>query len=401
MPSFSFKARDDKGKILKGIVEAKDQKEALGLLHQRQLLVIKLNIHGEDILTVLNRRLRRVSLTDLTNFTRQLATMFTAGLRLTESLRILEKQTENPAMKDIIKELRTDVEGGSSFAAALEKHPCFPTVYTAVVRAGEASGKLDAILLQLAETLEKQRALHSKVIGAMIYPVVILVAMIAVIFVLMIFVVPGLSSVYEAFEADLPMATKILIATSKFMAKDWWIVILGMIGLVVLFKMWHGTALGRKQTDLVLLKLPILGKLQKETVLTGFCRTLGLLSGAGVPLVDGLNIVSDASGNVVYRDVLKEVAQRVEKGFPLSSVLEGNSLFPAIVVQMAKVGEETGKIDETLTRVAVYFEMETDEMVKGLTTMIEPLIMIVLGVGVGFMVYSIIMPIYNLVGNFN
>lgn len=401
MPSFSFKARDDKGKILKGIVEAKDQKEALGLLHQRQLLVIKLKPHGEDILTVLNRRLRRVSLTDLTNFTRQLATMFMAGLRLTESLRILEKQTENPAMKDVIIELRTDVESGSSFAAALEKHPCFPTVYTAVVRAGEASGKLDAILSQLAETLEKQRALHSKIIGAMIYPVVILVAMIAVIFVLMIFVVPGLSLVYEAFEADLPPSTKILIATSKFMAKDWWMVILGMIGLVVLFKMWHGTALGRKQTDSLLLKLPLLGKLQKETVLTGFCRTLGLLSGAGVPLVDGLNIVSDASGNVVYRDVLKEVAQRVEKGFPLSSVLEGNSLFPAIVVQMAKVGEETGKIDETLTRVAVYFEMETDEMVKGLTTMIEPLIMIVLGVGVGFMVYSIIMPIYNLVGNFN
>lgn len=400
MPSFSFKAKDEKGKVLKGIVEGRDQKEALGLLHGRQLLVINLKIRGEDSLALLMRKLRRVGFSDLVNFTRQLATMFTAGLRLSESLRILEKQTENPAMKKIIADLSRDIEGGSSFAQALEKHSCFSSVYIAVVQAGEASGKLDVILSELADNLEKERTLKAKIKGALIYPAVILCAMGVVIFILMTFVVPGLTSVYEAFEADLPMATKFLIALSKFMAKFWWLVILGLFGLVLAFRAWRKTRLGRQESDAIVLRLPIFGKLIQETVLTDFCRTLGLLASAGVPLIDGLNIVSRASSNVVYQDLIKEAAQKVEKGFPLSGVLEESSLFPAIVVQMTKVGEETGKIDETLMRVATYFEVETDEMVKGLTTLIEPLMMVILGVGVGFMVYSIIMPIYNLVGQF-
>lgn len=400
MPSFSFKAKDEKGKVIKGIVEAKDQKEALGLLHGRQLLVINLKVKGEDPLAVLMRKLRRVTFSDLVNFTRQLATMFIAGLRLSESLRILEKQIENPAMQKIIADLRRDIEGGSSFAQALEKHSCFSSVYVAVVRAGEASGKLDVILSELADNLEKERTLKAKIKGALIYPSVILCAMGAVIFILMTFVVPGLTTVYEAFEADLPVATKFLIALSKFMANFWWLTILGIFGLVLAYRAWRKTRFGRQESDAIFLRLPIFGKLIKETVLTDFCRTLGLLASAGVPLIDGLNIVSRASSNVIYQDSIREAAQKVEKGFPLSGVLEESPLFPAIVVQMTRVGEETGKIDETLMRVATYFEVETDEMVKGLTTLIEPLIMIILGVGVGFLVYSIIMPIYNLVGQF-
>ena len=400
MPIFSFKAKDQEGKNLKGLVEAKDQKEALGLLHSRQLLVFNLNTKGEDFLSVLSRKLSRISFSDLVNFTRQLSTMFTAGLRLAEGLRILEKQTENPAMKKIVTDLRTDVEGGSSFAEGLEKHACFSRIYVAIVRAGEASGKLDVVLSQLADNLEKERALKSRIKGALIYPAVILVAMGSVIFILMTFVLPGLTSVYEAFEADLPVATRFLIATSKFMSKFWWVTILGLVGLVFLFRAWHKTAFGRRESDALIIRLPLLGKLMRETVLTDFCRTLGLLASAGVPLIDGLNIVSEAASNVIYREAIKEAARKVEKGFPLSGVLEESPLFPAIVVQMTKVGEETGKIDETLTRVSTYFEVETDQAVKALTTMIEPLLMVVLGVGVGFMVYSIIMPIYNLVGNF-
>ncbi|MDP3998030.1 MAG: type II secretion system F family protein [bacterium] len=400
MSIFSFNAKDPLGKSLKGIVEARDQKEALVLLHQRQLLIISLKIKGEDPVAKLTHKLRRVGFGDIVNFTRQLATMFTAGLRLSESLRILERQTENPALRSVIVALRTDVESGTSFAQSLEKHSCFSAVYIAVVRAGEASGKLDQILAQMADNLEKQRALRSKIIGALIYPAVILLAMFVVMAVLMIMVIPGLVSVYEAFEADLPVATKLLIATSKFMSQFWWLTGLGMFGGIVLLRVWHKTAFGRRESDIIILKIPILGKLAQKTVLTEFCRTLGLLSSAGVPLIDGLNIVSGAAGNVIYQELIRDAARQVEKGFALSAVLEGNSLFPAIVVQMTRVGEETGKIDETLMRVSTYFEMETDQLVKSLTVMIEPLIMVVLGVGVGFMVYSIIVPIYNLVGNF-
>lgn len=400
MSTFSFKAKDETGKILRGLVEARNDKEAVLLLHQRKLLVFQLKVKGEDPLTALTHKFSRITFTDMVNFTRQLSTMFTAGLRLSESLRILEKQTENPAMGRIITELRRDVEAGSAFGAALEKHSCFSHVYVAVVRAGEASGKLDQILAQLADNLEKAQELRARIKGAMMYPAVILVAMGGVMFILMTFVVPGLTSVYEAFEADLPLATKFLIAFSKFMSRFWWLVILVMFGSLLALRRWIKTPLGKKGYDLLMLRLPIFGRLQKGTVLTEFCRTLGLLASAGVPLIDGLNIVSEAVSNVIYRQSIKEAAQKVEKGFPLSAVLEENPLFPAIVVQMTKVGEETGKIDETLLRVAAYFEVEVDQLVKGLTTLIEPLMMIVLGVGVGFMVYSIIMPIYKLVGNF-
>lgn len=400
MPSFHFKAKDEKGKTLKGLVEAKDQKEALALLHQRQLLVVNLKVQGEDFLSTINRRLRRVGFGDLVNFTRQLSTMFTAGLRLSEALRILEKQTENPAMHKIITDIRTEVESGASFASALEKHSCFSRVYIAVVRAGEASGMLDKVLTQTADNLEKERALRARIKGAMVYPAVILIAMGVVIFILMTVVIPGLTSIYEAFEADLPMATKLLIASSGFMVRFWWLVILGIIGAIIALRAWQKTPFGRRTSDAIFLRLPIFGKLIKDTILTEFCRTLGLLASAGVPLIDGLNIVSEAAGNVVYRDSIKAAAQKVEKGFPLSGILDNDPLYPAIVVQMTKVGEETGKIDETLMRVSSYFEMETDQRVKALTTLIEPLIMVVLGVGVGFMVYSIIMPIYNLVGKF-
>lgn len=400
MSNFSFKAKDEAGRILHGLVEARNEQEAVVLLHQRRLLVINLKAKGVDPLTVLTQRLRRVTFGDQVNFTRQLSTMFTAGLRLSESLRILEKQSENTAMQSIIAQMRRDIEAGSSFAAVLEKHDCFSHVYVAVVRAGEASGKLDQILSQLADNLEKQQTLRARIKGAMLYPAVILLAMGGVTFILMTFVVPGLTSVYEAFEADLPLATKILIAFSKFMSKFWWLLILAMAGAALALQSWLKTAFGKKTFDLLMLKAPLFGKLQRESVLTEFCRTLGLLASAGVPLIDGLNIVSEASSNTIYRDSIKEASKKVEKGFPLSTALEENPLFPAIVIQMARVGEETGKIDETLLRVATYFEVEVDQLVKGLTTLIEPLMMIVLGVGVGFMVYSIIMPIYKLVGNF-
>lgn len=398
MPSYSFQAKDENGKILRGVVEARDEKEAASLLHQRHLLVIKLKSQESAPLTVLSRKFSRVGFRDLVNFTRQLATMFTAGLRLSESLRILEKQTENQAMHRVVSEIRRDIEAGSSFGAALEKHSCFSQVYVAVIRAGEASGKLDQILTQLADNLDKTQAMRARIMGALMYPAVILVAMGGLVFVLMTMVIPGLTTVYEAFEADLPMATKLLISFSKFMSKFWWLFILAMVGAIFGIKIWLKTPLGKRIFDSLIIRLPLLGKLQKESVLTDFCRTLGLLASAGVPLIDGLNIVSEAAGNVVYRDSIKEAARKVEKGFPLSSTLDENRLFPAIVVQMAKVGEETGKIDETLLRVATYFEVETDQLVKGLTTMIEPIMMVVLGAGVGFIVYSIIIPIYNLVG---
>ncbi|MBI4100340.1 type II secretion system F family protein [Candidatus Microgenomates bacterium] len=397
MPLYNFKAKDPQGKYVKGIVESKTPKEAVALLHDRQLLVINLREKGSDVFKAISEKISWVTFGDLVNFTRQLATMFTAGLRLTEALQILAKQIEKPGLHKIILDLQKEVESGSSFAKALEKHSTFPKVYVAAVRAGEASGTLDKVLMRLADSLEKSKALKSKIVGSLIYPAFIFMAMMGAAFFLMIFVIPQMRGLFEAFGGEIPATTQLLFLISTALRNFWWLIILAMIGAVFLFRAWRKTPVGKKITDTLFLRVPVLGKIQKEGILAEFANTMGLLVSAGVPVVEGLNIVSGAMGNVLYQESVKEAAQKMEKGFPLSAILEASSLYPPILVQMTKVGEETGKIDETLTRVSNYFEAEADETVKRLTSLIEPIMIIVLALGVAFMAFSIILPIYKLV----
>ena len=401
MKKFNYLAKDKEGKKLRGAVEARDIKQAVVLLHERGLTLISLVPHKEKaVFGVLLKIFQRISFGDVVNFTRQLSTMINAGLSLTDSLSILELQL-NPAMGKIISEVLLKIEGGKSLADALAAHPdVFSRVYIALVRAGETAGVTENILDRLSNNLEKQREFTSKIKGALIYPAIVVLAMIMVAFVMMVFVLPKMISLYEDFETELPMVTKILISVSKFTSSFWWLSPVFVLVFLRGFSSLKKTEMGQEYYNRLMLKIPIIGNLNRKLILTEFTRTFGLLVGAGIPIIEGLNIVGEATGNDVYKQDIEAAAKKVEKGFPLATALVESENFPPIVSQMIGVGEETGKVDEVLTKLSSYFEMETEQAIKGLTTAIEPLIIILLGIGVGFLVIAIIMPIYNLTSQF-
>lgn len=401
MKRFHYTARDKNGKKLKGKVEAATIHEAARLLRDRGLVVVKLSPDRETLKSLWMKVVNRITLSDIAIFTQQFATMVTSGLPITDALVIIKSQSK-PGMQVVVGQVLSDVEGGSSLAAALEKHPKpFSRVYTALVRAGEEGGVLDKILLRLADDLESEREFRGKVKGALIYPAIVIIGMFAVIAVMMIFVVPRLTGLYSEFQADLPAPTRILIATSNAAQQFWWVLLILVVGLVWGLIAFSKTEVGRAKIDRWKLKVPIFGKLQKQIMLAEMSRTLGLLVGAGISILEGLNIVSDVVDNTVFTKALSRVSGQVEKGFALAHALSQEpDIFPPMLFQMLVVGEETGKLDEALLKVAVIFEQESDQSVKGLTAAIEPLIMVVLGVGVGFLVISIILPIYNLTNQF-
>ncbi|HPS40711.1 MAG TPA: type II secretion system F family protein [Candidatus Woesebacteria bacterium] len=316
------------------------------------------------------------------------------------SLSILEEQGKSEMAK-LTGNLLKDVEGGLSFSSALAKYKeNFSRIYVQLVRAGEVGGALDVMLNRLATTMEKEKDFRAKTKGAMIYPVIIMIAMVAVVIVMMVAVIPQLTAMYEDFDAELPAATKALMSISGFFVNYWWILVIVFGGAYFGIKAWGKTSKGEKALAGLYLKIPILGVLKQKTVLTDFTRTLSLLLSAGVSLLEALDIVASAIDNAVYRDELKEASKQVEKGVTLSDAIARYDNFPPILYQMVSVGEETGKLDEILSKVSEYFEKESEYAIKNLTAAIEPIIMIVLGLGVGFIVIAIIMPIYSLTSQF-
>lgn len=402
MAFFSYKARDADGKTITGLVEAPNSSVATKLLRDKQLFVITLVGSREQFsLSAFLAKFKKVGFGDIVNFTRQLSTMIVAGLSLPDSLTILRTQTTNPAFARVLLDIEHQIVGGGNLADSLGKYPSyFPNIYVALVRAGESSGTLDKVLSRLAETLEAQREFKSKVSGAMIYPVIIVVGMMAVVMIMMTVVVPKLTDLYKDFGISLPVSTQILITASGFFVRFWWLMILVGVGGVVGFMKWKKTPMGEHIIDSLVLRIPLFGELQKKIILVEFTRTLGMLITAGIHILEGLNILRDSLGNVLFREAITEISKKVEKGFPLGDTFGQYDVFPPIVSQMMKVGEETGKLDDTLGKLSRYFETESEHLVKGLTTAIEPIIMVVLGVGVGFIVISVITPIYNLTSQF-
>lgn len=402
MAFFNYKARDKDGEEALGVVEGPTVESAVKLLRSRELFVISIKeTYKESGISNFMARFKRVGFVDIVNFTRQLATMIVAGLSLPDALTILRTQMTNPAFVRIIADLEHQIVGGGSLGDAIAKYPnVFSPIYIALVRAGESSGTLDKVLARLADTLESQAEFGSKIKGAMVYPVIIVVGMIAVVMVMMTVVIPKLTDLYKDFGIDLPVTTKILISLSTFFVHFWWLMIAGMVGLVVGFGKWRKTPLGELTVDSVTLKLPLFGELTKKVLLVEFTRTLAMLISAGIHILQGLQTLRNSLGNVLFRNAIDEIGKKVEKGLPLGETFAQYAVFPPIVSQMMKVGEETGKLDETLIKLSRYFESESEHMVRGLTTAIEPIIMVVLGVGVGFIVISVITPIYNLTSQF-
>lgn len=400
MAEFVYKSKDLKGEEHSGEVQAPDIHSAAMLLRKKGLIVISVKPKGVSSVKFLDKILNRVGFSDLVVITRQLATMISSGLVLSEAIDILEEQQTNKTLKKALEEVSQDIKGGITLAQALGRHPdIFPKLYVNLVKSGEASGKLDQVFLQMADGLEKQREFQARVRGAMIYPTVVLGMMVVVVIIMMVFVIPKLVSLYQQSTIDLPLPTKILITTSNLFVNFWWLGLILIVGGGIALNRWSKTPSGNFFLGKLILKLPIVGKVVSNVTLTNFNRTFGLLTSAGIPLLESIGIVTDLTDNPVFRKALKEAYLGVEKGLPFSSLLTA-SIFPKIVPQMVKVGEETGKVDEIFFKLAEYFESESDHLIKNLTVAIEPIVLIILGIGVAFLVISIILPIYKLTTSF-
>lgn len=400
MAEFIYTAKDSQGIPQTGNIQAFDERLAAGNLRKRGLIVISIKVKNPPSLGILSSIFSRVSFGEIVILTRQLATMISSGLVLSEAIDILEEQQTNKTLKRALADISADIKGGLTLAQALGKYPnIFPRLYINLVKSGEASGKLDAVLLQMADGLEKEREFRARVRGAMIYPVVVLSMMVIVVVIMMVFVIPKLISLYQQSNIELPLPTRILIFSSFLFTHFWWVALLVLgIGFWVV-RRWSKTPEGNAFLGNISLKMPILGKVVTNVTLTNFNRTFGLLTSAGIPLLESISIVEDLSDNPIFKRTLRYAHTGVERGLPFSALLT-SSIFPKIVPQMVRVGEETGKVDEIFFKLADYFESESDHLLKNLTVAIEPIILVILGIGVAFLVISIILPIYKLTTSF-
>lgn len=398
MAFFTYKARESGGGEVTGLVEAAEEGAAARLVRGKNLFVISLEKAKDRSPTAtFAARFKRVSFGDIVNFTRQLATMIVAGLSIPESLAILRDQTTNPVFGRVLEDIEHHIVAGGNLADALAKYPKhFSSIFVALVRAGESSGTLDQVLQRLADTLESEREFRGKITGALIYPVIILIGMGVVIMIMMTVVVPRLTELYTDFGTTLPASTQLLVAISTFFVRFWWLILILVFGGSIFYSRWRKTPVGELVIDTVALRVPLLGELKKKVMLVEFTRTLSMLISSGIHILEGLRILKDSLGNVLFRNAVAGASQKVEKGYPLGESFSQFRVFPPILSQMMKVGEETGKLDDTLGKLSAYFQSESEHLVKGLTTAIEPIIMVFLGVGVGFIVISVITPIYNL-----
>lgn len=402
MPLFSYLAKDRSGVDHKGSIETSDEHQVLGMLLKRGLVVISIKQTQEETEKIWGRFFNKISFTDVVIMTRQLATMVESGLVLSESLDILVDQQSNKKFKSILENISRDVKSGLELASSLRKHPeVFSPLYCSLVKAGESSGKLDVVLSQMATNLEKDREFRAKVKGAMIYPIIVISMMFVVTAIMMLFVIPKLTALYTQSNITLPLPTQILITTSNIFTAFWWLALIIIVGGVIIFRKIYSTVAGRLKIDAFLLKTPVIGRIIKGTSLTNFTRTFGLLTSSGIPILESLNIVSNVLDNAVYKKAIQDSLSGIERGLTLSSLLEQSGVFPKIISQMFRVGEETGKVDQVSFKMAEYFESETDNIVKNLTVIIEPAVLVILGLGVAFLVLSIILPIYKLTTSFS
>ncbi|MBW1734573.1 MAG: type II secretion system F family protein [Deltaproteobacteria bacterium] len=397
MPIYKWVAETKRGKVIKGELEAVDEKSAELQLKRRNLKMKKIKQKPKDMFENVSFMQPKVTKKDIVIFTRQFSTMIDAGLPLVQGLTILADQTENKTFKRILREVVKDVEGGSSLAEALKKHPqVFDSLFVNLVAAGEVGGILDIILQRLAGYIEKLEKLKSRIKGAMTYPMVVVSIAILVIAVIMIFVIPVFQEMFASFGKALPVPTQIVVAMSEF-TKNNILYIVGAFALIVfLFKKYRGTRSGRKVTDTLALKLPIVGPLLKKVAVARFSRTLGTMITSGVPIITALEIVAKTSGNVVLEEVILEVRSSIAEGQPIAEPLSENDIFPNMVVQMIAVGEATGALDTMLQKIADFYDDEVDTAVEAMTSMLEPLLMVFLGGSIGGLVIAMYLPIFGM-----
>ncbi|HET7488234.1 MAG TPA: type II secretion system F family protein [Acidimicrobiales bacterium] len=397
--TYTYKVRDKQGKVQQGELEADSTKLVVDRLRQMGYVPIavekKKGAAGSKELHIFKPKAK---LKDLAVFSRQFAVMINSGLSLLRALSILEKQTESKVLAEVVGVVRHDVENGASLSAALAKHPkTFNKLYVAMVRAGETGGVLDSVLIQLATTIEKQVELRQKVKSAMTYPVAVLCLVLLIVTAMLLFVVPTFKGLYADLNGTLPLPTRILLDISEILKKWFPLVVIAQVGLVWAFKRWIATDKGRGIWDVFKLRIPIFGTLVHKTALVRFSRTLASLLRAGVPILESLDITSETVGNTVMVNAVKDVASGVQRGESMGLPMSKHEIFPPMVVQMLSVGEETGAVDTMLDKVGEFYEQEVEATVDALTSLLEPILIVVMGGAVGGMVIALYMPMFNII----
>ena len=395
MAQYRYRARNKQGEIITGLIEATSLEAAEKTLTDHALTVMSLET-PKTLWEILRIR-RHISVKQKAFTTRQMATMVNAGLPLTQVLHLLGQSERNPLMQRTLASLQQDIEAGYSFSTAISRHPeVFSRVFVNAIRAGEATGKLEVVLKELADTLERDSAASSRFKSLMIYPIFIITAMLIVGALMMVKVVPVLKDIFGEANHQLPFSTRMLIVVSGFLQHYWWLLaIIGVAGFLFL-RAYARTDQGKAVFDRLKLRLYVLKDLSLLFFMARFTRTLGMLVGAGVPLLEAIQITSDAMDNTLYRATLEQAASQVERGVSLSVALQKSALYPPLVSQMVLVGEQSGELDHVLQKLSHTYEEEYDTKMKSATTLIEPIIVIILGLGVAFLVFAILVPIYQI-----
>lgn len=396
MPIFKWEGKTLKGSIKKGEMEAPSEAAIRIHLRQQNIIPSKIATKGKEFKISLPGG-KKVNQRSIAIFTRQLATMIDAGLPLVQSLDILSSQQDHKVFKNIIREIREDVEGGSTFAGALKKHPStFDDLYTNLVVAGEEGGILDNILNRLSNYIEKAEALKKKVKSAMIYPAIIVSVAILVVIILMIFVIPVFETMFKSAGQSLPLPTLIVLTMSKIVKKYIVVIIPAAILFVFLFRKFYKTESGKTLIDRLILKVPVFGMLLKKVAVARFARTLGTLVSSGVPILDGLLIVSKTAGNRTIETAIMSARASIREGETIAEPLGRGGIFPPMVIQMISVGESTGALDSMLSKIADFYDDEVDVAVSNLTSLLEPFLMVFLGVVIGGVVIAMYLPIFQM-----
>lgn len=398
---FLYQARSKEGVLKKGIVSATSQAKAEQLLNDNNLIIISLVENKESFFNKVQNFVEnitsRVGYKDLVLFSRQFSTLVGARVPIVQSLRILSRQVSNKGLQRITQNLIQSVESGDSLSLALSKNPqVFGNIYVSLVRSGESSGKVAESLAYLADQLEKDYDLRSRIKAAMTYPTFVLSALVIVGILMFKFVLPNLVSVLKEQNAELPLVSKLLISFTGFFEVYWWVVILVIAGAVLVIKAYIGTEQGRYVWDRFKMHIPVIGQVLDRIYLARFARNLSTLVTGGIPIIKAIQIISEIINNVIYRDILLEVAQQVTNGKSISESLAKYKEFPPLVTQMVGVGEQTAQLDTILLKLAVFYEKEVDAKVATLSSLLEPIIMLILGAGVGMLVAGVLLPIYNL-----
>lgn len=401
MAIFKYKARNKKGVIKTGIDISVNESELISRYRRKELEITSLSPGENDLETKIKLFLEKPKPKDLVIFARQFSVMISANVTVVESLLILIEQTNNFSLKKIISDIAFEVDAGSLLSDAFSKRPkLFSNFFVNIIRSGETSGKLDEVLSYLADEMEKNYDMSAKVRGAMIYPIFILCGLVGVAIVLMIYVIPNLTSVLTESGAELPIATRIVIGASSFMTNYLIFIILIVGALVFLTNLYLKTYNGRRNFDYLKLRMPIFGTLFKYIYLMRFTRSLSTLIKGGVTISKSLEVVAEVVSNIIYQEIILETLESINDGNPLSMVMENEPVIPKMVPQMISVGERTGKIDVVLDKITDFYGRETDKMLANLSSLMEPIIMTIMGVGVGIMVAAVIMPMYQMASQF-